>query len=125
MGMSAPTARCETRMEEMSVSALLVHSTRLSCVRIVGTAFSLTFLTAVVSVCVWTLGPVRLFANPRTVARHAPLSTRFPRQEYWSGLPCPPPWDLLTQGLNSGLLHCRQVLYHLSHQGGPSASGFY
>ena len=23
----------------------------------------------------------------------------------------------LTQGLNPGLLHCRQVLYHLSHQG--------
>ena len=22
-----------------------------------------------------------------------------------------------TQGLNSGLLHCRQILYHLSHQG--------
>ena len=24
----------------------------------------------------------------------------------------------LTQGSNSGLLHCRQILYHLSHQGG-------
>ena len=24
-----------------------------------------------------------------------------------------------TQGLNQGLLHCRQVLYHLSHQGNP------
>ena len=23
----------------------------------------------------------------------------------------------LTQGLNQGLLHCRQILYHLSHQG--------
>ena len=23
----------------------------------------------------------------------------------------------LTQGLNSGLLHCRQIFYHLSHQG--------
>ena len=26
-----------------------------------------------------------------TVAHQAPLSMRFPRQEYWSGLPCPPP----------------------------------
>ena len=26
----------------------------------------------------------------------------------------------LTQGLNLGLLHCRQILYHLSHQGSPS-----
>ena len=25
-----------------------------------------------------------------------------------------------TQGLNSGLLHCRQVFYHLSYQGSPS-----
>ena len=25
-----------------------------------------------------------------------------------------------TQGLNPGLLHCRQILYHLSHQGSPS-----
>ena len=24
-----------------------------------------------------------------------------------------------TQGLNSGLLHCWQILYHLSHQGSP------
>ena len=24
-----------------------------------------------------------------------------------------------TQGLSSGLLHCRQILYHLSHQGSP------
>ena len=25
----------------------------------------------------------------------------------------------LTQGLNPGFLHCRQILYHLSHQGSP------
>ena len=25
-----------------------------------------------------------------------------------------------TQGLNLGLLHCRQTLYHLSHQGSPN-----
>ena len=34
-----------------------------------------------------------------------PLSMGFSRQEYWSGLPCPPPGDLLTQGLNPRLLH--------------------
>ena len=27
-----------------------------------------------------------------------------------------------TQGSNLGLLHCRQIVYHLSHQGRPSAS---
>ena len=33
---------------------------------------------------------VWLFATLWTIARQAPLSTGFPRQEYWSGTPCPP-----------------------------------
>ena len=33
---------------------------------------------------------VQLFATPWTVARQAPLSMGFSRQEYWNGLPCPP-----------------------------------
>ena len=37
---------------------------------------------------------VRLFVTPWTIARQAPLSMGFSRQEYWSGLPCPPPGDL-------------------------------
>ena len=32
-----------------------------------------------------------LFVTLWTVARQAPLSLGFSRQEYWSGLPCPPP----------------------------------
>jgi len=32
--------------------------------------------------------------TPRTVAHQALLSVGFPRQEYWSGLPFPPPRDL-------------------------------
>ena len=58
---------------------------------------------------------VRLFATPWTVARQAPLSMGFSRQEYWSRLPCPLPGDLPTQGSNLRLLqllHCRRVLYH-------------
>ena len=38
---------------------------------------------------------VRLFATPWTVGCQAPLSMAFSGQEYWSGLPCPPPGDLL------------------------------
>ena len=37
---------------------------------------------------------VRLFATPWIVARQAPLSMEFPRQEYWSGLPFLTPGDL-------------------------------
>ena len=33
-------------------------------------------------------------SSSRTVAHQALLSMEFPRQEYWSGLPCPPPGDL-------------------------------
>ena len=38
--------------------------------------------------------------TPGTVAREAPLSMGFSRQEYWSGLPCPPPGDLPNPGIN-------------------------
>ena len=95
--------------------------------------------------------------TPGTVDHQTPLSMGFSRQEYWSGLPCPPPGDLpnpgiepmslmppalsgrfllwppakptgvgsyfllqgifLTQGSNPGLLHRKQILDHLSHQG--------
>ena len=34
-----------------------------------------------------------------TVAHQAPLSVEFSRQEYWSGLPCPPPGDLPNLGI--------------------------
>ena len=39
------------------------------------------------------------FVTPWTVAFQAPLSMRFPRQEYWSGLPFPSPGDILESGI--------------------------
>ena len=41
---------------------------------------------------------VQAFTTPWTVAPQAPLSKRFSRQEYWSGLPFPSSGDFLTQG---------------------------
>ena len=41
----------------------------------------------------------RLFATLWTVSHQAPLSVGFCRQEYWSGLPCPPPGDLPNPGI--------------------------
>ena len=49
--------------------------------------------------CVKLLSRVRLFATPWTVARQAPLSMGFSRQEYWSGLPFPSPGDLCNPGI--------------------------
>ena len=37
---------------------------------------------------------VQLFAIPWTVTPPVPLSMGFSRQEFWSGLPYPPPGDL-------------------------------
>ena len=37
--------------------------------------------------------------TPWTVAHQAPLSMGFSRQEYWSGLPCPPPEDFPKPGI--------------------------
>ena len=51
-----------------------------------------------------------------TVAHQAPPFMEFPRQEYWSGLPFPSPGIVPTQGSNPALLHCRQILYCLSHR---------
>ena len=42
---------------------------------------------------------VRLFVTLWTVAHQAPLTMGFSRQEYWSGLPCPPPGDLPDPGI--------------------------
>ena len=42
---------------------------------------------------------VQLCATPATTACQAPLSMRFSRQEYWSGLPCPPLGDLPDSGI--------------------------
>jgi len=54
--------------------------------------------------------------NPWTIACQAPLSMRFSRQEYWCGLPRPPPpGDPQDPGIERSLLqllHCRCILYH-------------
>ena len=47
---------------------------------------------------------VRLFETPWTVANQVPLFMGFSRQEYWSGLPCPPPVDLPDPGIKPTFL---------------------
>ena len=54
------------------------------------------------------------FAPPWTVASQAPLSTGFPRQEYWSGLPFPPPGDLPDPGIE---LRDGTQVYYISYIG--------
>ena len=59
------------------------------------------------------------FATPWTVACQAPLSMRFPRQEYWSGLPFPSPGDLRDPEIepvsSTSLLHWQVDSCHLQN----------
>ena len=48
-----------------------------------------------------SLASVQLSVTPWTVANQASLSMGFSRQEYWSGVPCPPPGDLPDPGIES------------------------
>ena len=63
-----------------------------------------------------SLSHIRLFVTPWTVAYQAPQSMGFSRQKYWSGSLFPSLGDLPDPGNKPGLLHCRQMLYHPSHQ---------
>ena len=69
----------------------------------------------IISVCMYVklFSHIQLFAMLWTVACQAPLSTGFPKQEYWSGLPCPlkdfpdpgiKPTSLLSPALAAGSL---------------------
>ena len=55
----------------------------------------LLFMTS----CAQSLSSVPLFVTLSTVACQAPLSIGFSYEEYWSGLPCPPPGDLPNPGI--------------------------
>ena len=56
-----------------------------------------------------------LFVTPWTVGRQAPLSMGCSRQEYWGGVPCPPPGDLPDPGIKpASYVSCvgKHIPYH-------------
>ena len=63
-----------------------------------------------------SLSHVRLFVTPWIIQ-----SAEFSRPEYWNGLGSRSLLQVIfpTQGSNPGLLHGRQILYQVSHQGSP------
>ena len=70
------------------------------------------FLLQCMKVKVKLLSPVRLLVTPWTAAYQAPLSMRFSRQEYWSGVPSPSP--ALSTSRVQCKVHC-SLLKHLNH----------
>ena len=74
-------------------------------------------LTNLVSFIMHVCSVVSDSVTPWTVTHHAPLTMGFHRQEYWSGLPFPPPEDLPDPGIKlaslvSPALAGRWILYH-------------
>ena len=66
----------------------------------VGFRFGLLAKEHSLSLCVLSrFSRVRLFVTLWTVAHKPPLSVGFSQQEYWSGLPCPPPGGLPNPGM--------------------------
>ena len=67
-------------------------------------------------VCAKSLQLCPILCDPMDyIACQAPLSKAFSRQEYWIGLPCPPPGDLPDPGIKPIFLSVscigRQILY--------------
>ena len=63
--------------------------------------------------------------TPWTVALQAPLSMEFSRQEYWSGLPFPPPGDLPAPGIEPVSPALQVDSLPLTHRGSlRDSSGF-
>ena len=69
--------------------------------------------------CMCVLRHHRLFATLWTVAHQAPLSMGFSRQEYWSGLPFPPPGDLPDPEIKPVYPALQVDSFLLSHWGSP------
>ena len=65
-----------------------------------------------------SLSRVQLFATPWTIAHQAPPSMEFSREEYCSGVAMSfSRGSCRLRDQTRGSHHCRQTLYHLSHQG--------
>ena len=62
---------------------------------------------------------VQLFETLWPVALQAPLSMGFPRQEYWRGLPCPPPGDPSDPEIEPASPVLQPDFYHQRHLGRP------
>ena len=75
-----------------------------------------------VSYCCLVTKSCPTLVTPWTVARQAPLSMRFPRQEYCSGLPFPSLRDLPNPGIRPMTPTLQADSLPLNHQGSPQFS---
>ena len=62
-----------------------------------------------------SLSRVQLLATPWTAAYQAPLSMRFSRQEYWSGVPLPSLSNTVGVLIKKGKLGHREIYTQVEH----------
>ena len=90
------------------------------CLQILSPTLQLGLLSNRVLFVAQLLSCIYSFVTSWSVAHQAPPSMGFPRQEYWSGLPFPPPGDLP----DSGIKPLSPALAGLSFTTEPSGKPF-
>ena len=79
----------------------------------------LRMFSFVLSLCAKLRSRVQLSVTLWTIAHQAPLSMQFSKQEYWSGLPFPPPGELLHPGTETVTPALQADSLPLSPRGAP------
>ena len=90
---------CHAHPQQIFPTQRLHHLSAMSAVAGGFSTISSTWEAPLPPLCAQPLSCVRLFVIPWTVARQAPLSMGFSRQEQWSGLPFLIPGDLPDSGI--------------------------
>ena len=102
----------------------LFHRCNIMCQGHNNTKYIVSTLGKLICMCMLSsFSLVWLFGTLWTIACQAPLPMGFSRQEYWSGLLCPPPGDLSDPRIEPAsplALALQAASLPLSHRGGPS-----
>ena len=88
---SAPWEICSVSYKDTNFIGSEPHSDDLVCVCVCVCACACAWMHMHMLSC---FNHVQLFVTIPTIACQAPLYKKFSKQEYWSGLPCPPSADL-------------------------------
>ena len=107
---TCPNVYCSTVYNSQDLEATIDRGLDIKDMVHIYNGISFLFIPSVVS---------DSFANLWSISHQAPLSTGFPRQEYWSGLLSPSPEDLPDPEIKPNSPALQSDSLTLSHQGSP------